>query len=686
MPCDTARQILYEQNRTRTLVSERETFKSSLLADRGKVAFFDPARGKPARVDRVDVLLEALFHNTGSILCSEAPKHQFRYDTTINDLKSHRDDFDTLVLSAGNFISPKFDMNELANEIEQSKATRIVMIGAGIHSQPNIEEINHSSISRRLFDIVAERSASIGVQGDITASVLEKLGIKNIDVIGCPTAYMIRKPFKRRDDSCNLKLAINTVWHGHYRDAIAELLAFGSSHDALFVEQANEAIMHYGNEKIPNKDVNFLTRFYSDGPNNAWALLDWLGRKATYYTDMPAWHLAMNEVDLVIGPRFHGAVAANHVGTRSLLLIFDTRTKELAEYFNLPHLRFEDFDASRSPEFYYESADPEFMLSSLEARSRQYQRFLLKNGLELAQEFHLADAPASEVAQGQAPGAPARDGMNRFFADLETAKVPYKVAWDEASRRQRPLRDSKVGDQVDRAEFVQSYKERAGLCPPVNRVPWRERQGVRSDYIHQSAPQQYDDRGQKEQWQRQIYVNARRIAEANQFKRIIDFGCGSGFKLVRYFDEFETIGIEIDPALSALRTEYPDRDWVDGTVIYPGLFRGDLVLCSDVIEHLFEPDLLLAALAASEARAFVLSTPALEVLSDRGLSNRLGPPANPTHVYEWTTAEFHALVSQYFTIVAHEIVSLGQATQMCIAIRKDAGLPPLTLPDLTCGL
>ena len=41
--------------------------------------------------------------------------------------------------------------------------------------------------------------------------------------------------------------------------------------------------------------------------------------------------------------------------------------------------------------------------------------------------------------------------------------------------------------------------------------------------------------------------------------RVIDVGCGSGWKLVNYLSkEFTTIGIETEPALSFLRRTYPD--------------------------------------------------------------------------------------------------------------------------------
>ena len=41
---------------------------------------------------------------------------------------------------------------------------------------------------------------------------------------------------------------------------------------------------------------------------------------------------------------------------------------------------------------------------------------------------------------------------------------------------------------------------------------------------------------------------------------VIDVGCGSGWKLVNYLsEEFKTIGIETEPALTFLREKYPGQ-------------------------------------------------------------------------------------------------------------------------------
>jgi 2-polyprenyl-3-methyl-5-hydroxy-6-metoxy-1,4-benzoquinol methylase len=169
----------------------------------------------------------------------------------------------------------------------------------------------------------------------------------------------------------------------------------------------------------------------------------------------------------------------------------------------------------------------------------------------------------------------------------------------------------------------------------------------------------------------QVYAFAHRIATDRKYRRIADFGCGSGFKLIKYFDGFDTTGYEIEPTLSFIRDKYPERKWKEGTFA-PADFDGyDMVICSDVIEHLPQPEKLLEVLAQSSAKTVMLSTPALEVMSDWDgcASRRFGPPGIPTHFREWSTYEFGNFVVQYLPVSEHHVLDVYQATRVLFSDR-----------------
>ena len=69
----------------------------------------------------------------------------------------------------------------------------------------------------------------------------------------------------------------------------------------------------------------------------------------------------------------------------------------------------------------------------------------------------------------------------------------------------------------------------------------------------------------------------------------------------------------------------------------------DVGICSDVIEHIREPNGLLSFLKKLKCKLFVISTPKREHMV------RNGPPNNIHHVREWTFHEFQIyLESQGF--------------------------------------
>jgi hypothetical protein len=130
------------------------------------------------------------------------------------------------------------------------------------------------------------------------------------------------------------------------------------------------------------------------------------------------------------------------------------------------------------------------------------------------------------------------------------------------------------------------------------------------------------------------------------------------------FSDFETLGIDTETTVEFLQEKYPDKHWAVSELLGPELFDDfDIVIAADVIEHLEDPALLLDALARSRARTVILSTPARELLIERG-GRPFGPPLNPSHYCEWTSDEFRQFVDPYLEIVVQRISNQEQSTQL----------------------
>ena len=180
---------------------------------------------------------------------------------------------------------------------------------------------------------------------------------------------------------------------------------------------------------------------------------------------------------------------------------------------------------------------------------------------------------------------------------------------------------------------------------------------IREGYVERLDNRYFDDTPLKVEWQKEVYVKARQLADELGLTSVLDIGTGSGYKLLKYFSDKRTLGVDLEPTVEWLKRTYPEREWATAGELPKGY---DLAICADVIEHIVDPDILLDQILASAPQTLVISTPIREVTHN-------GPPANPHHVREWTMPEFAFYIGKRFTLLDHFISNNQQRTQVIIA-------------------
>lgn len=197
----------------------------------------------------------------------------------------------------------------------------------------------------------------------------------------------------------------------------------------------------------------------------------------------------------------------------------------------------------------------------------------------------------------------------------------------------------------------------------------KPRYEISAGYRHRERPQYFNSTAHTDDWQKEVYQTAREILLRDNLRTVYDVGCGGGYKLVHMLGEFDTTGIDVPETIAVLKERYPDRKWLSENFETLSLPKADLVICSDVVEHVENPDSLMRFLVACAKKWIVISTP------DRNLvypyryleKNYFGPPTNPTHMREWTMPEFRRYVGRFATVVDHCVSNKPQATQMIVA-------------------
>lgn len=194
-----------------------------------------------------------------------------------------------------------------------------------------------------------------------------------------------------------------------------------------------------------------------------------------------------------------------------------------------------------------------------------------------------------------------------------------------------------------------------------------ERYCIKGSYVHREEYCYFDDTETKETWQKEVYERAEQLARREQLKTVYDVGCGSGFKLMKHFRNYRTIGFDVPETLPLLQKTYSDREWRHVPFSDRTIPPADLVICADVIEHVANPGELLEFLKSIASKWIAISTPDRLLLHGEHSPGLNGPPNNPCHFREWSFDEFERYVSKFLTIDEHVITNRKQATQMIIA-------------------
>ena len=188
-----------------------------------------------------------------------------------------------------------------------------------------------------------------------------------------------------------------------------------------------------------------------------------------------------------------------------------------------------------------------------------------------------------------------------------------------------------------------------------------DRYSIRSGYAAREIPEYFDDDLGDVIWQPDVYEDAGRIAGRLGAGRIVDVGAGDGTKLAELHPAFEIIGVDYGANVERSSARFPFGSWrhhdLDTDAPLPisdDELGGAVVVCSDVIEHLRTPELLLAKLLGTldRASAVLISTPERELW--HGVRSD-GPPRNRHHVREWSIREFGHILG----MAGFEHVSMG---------------------------
>lgn len=293
------------------------------------------------------------------------------------------ENFDMFIIPLADAFRDSF-VDELRQLTEFVKQLHIpcVVTGVGLRGpfEPDFKQNKYifNEDVKAFIKAVLDKSTIVGVRGQITADYLSYLGFcedRDFMIIGCPSMYSYGKHLEMRPVKFdyNMKLAVQPIHTLEQRESQYINDVMKSFPEWVFIGQL-----------IPELRYIFLGAPFESG-NNIYpcnSCLDevYQKKKAVFFLNATTWIDYMRKMDFTFGARLHGHIASVLAGTPSLLMMHDSRMRELVEYHKLNGCTFKSMEGHGIQEL-IENSDFTPMLSQHNDNFERFLSFLKMNEL-----------------------------------------------------------------------------------------------------------------------------------------------------------------------------------------------------------------------------------------------------------------------------------------------------------------
>lgn len=343
--------------------------------------------------------------NAGNMVHANAP---FRI---IRDVFHQKDGFEKLFgyESFTNFVNEKcthliltlantLKLND-ANSEKYEKFTNflkkierpIVVFGLGIQGElGSLDKSDLPASAKQLVVLLSEKSKLLGVRGQSTKTILEKLcGVNNIHVTGCPSVFSDIKSTYKILDALKEMRGLPAYSGTNFSSAIEKKMLLGAiSSDYWLVEPVNRFNHKFYTSLFSGAALDesvpyFLKSHYSvKNGNSVEVLAQYWGRRYKLFRGMGEW-LSFNKecVSFSYGSRFHVNMATLIAGKPALWVVHDERTLELTKFMNLPSVSISKFDHDGLSSLVNEKMYDEFF-DNFPMLINNFKFYLQENGID----------------------------------------------------------------------------------------------------------------------------------------------------------------------------------------------------------------------------------------------------------------------------------------------------------------
>ncbi len=260
---------------------------------------------------------------------------------------------DYAIVRASNFIHNKMVWHRAVEVLER---TQLPVYALGVGGQaPSRDDYKLVGDNLRFWKMVSERSRVVGVRGSFTADLLYSNGIKNIEVVGCPSIFRARNRDLKIETPSNIKRVAFSIRRevdkdyannpGDYLRVQRQFLLRTSQQFDTTVTthgEVEEKAFYFKNEEAIQKAREIFAHEGWFTTESAFEMERLYREKMFFFLRVEDYDAFIKLQDFAIGYRVHGVLPALANGIPGFLVKYDSRSTELADSLAIPSLILRD--------------------------------------------------------------------------------------------------------------------------------------------------------------------------------------------------------------------------------------------------------------------------------------------------------------------------------------------------------
>lgn len=312
---------------------------------------------------------------------------------------------DYIFLRGSNYINANGQWDPITAVLEKTNVP-VIAFGIGVQVPDNSENYVNES-TKRFLQLIADRSTTVGVRGNLSKKALNSIGIKNVRIFGCPTAFRHCKPelkLPRIEASAinRLGFTLRRKTHGFQTLQRYMLRTLAERYDTeiLCAGELEEKQIYYARTKQVENDDQVMKDAVQKLTAEKWLfgakdpLLDLYKSSLSVFESVADFEKAEQSLDAVTGFRLHGNLLALANEVPALYVTYDTRTREFVKTLGIPYI-----DGRYMDKFSFEeawnNADFDLFEKTYQQRFGELKKFLEENSMA----HRLGRVPTPYVAE-----------------------------------------------------------------------------------------------------------------------------------------------------------------------------------------------------------------------------------------------------------------------------------------------